>query len=239
MTIFIAIVGLGLLIFVHELGHFLASLALRMRPRKFYIGFPPAIVKHTRNGIEYGIGMIPLGGFVKIPGMHRPAPGDVDPVFGRAVEEAAGARGGRPIACGSRSTPATTTRRATRSPPSRSWPRSGRSREHAAHGVEKGVTDLGDALGPDAYWRARTWKRVLVIFAGPGGEHPLRDRPLHRALHDLGRQGDDHGRRRSRRVGAPLRSASLAGDRIVSIDGVADDRYASSRERSRSRTASR
>ena len=88
MTIFVSIVGLGLLVFVHELGHFAASLALRMRPRKFYIGFPPAVVKRTRNGIEYGIGMIPLGGFVKIPGMHRPAPAMSIPVFGRAVEEA-------------------------------------------------------------------------------------------------------------------------------------------------------
>ena len=97
MTIFVAIVGLGLLVFVHELGHFSASVALRMRPRKFYIGFPPAVLKRTRNGIEYGIGIIPLGGFVKIPGMHRPAPGDVDPVFARAVEEAAvPVRAGRP-----------------------------------------------------------------------------------------------------------------------------------------------
>jgi len=78
MTIFISIVGLGFLIFIHELGHFSASLALKMRPRKFYIGFPPAIVKRTRKEIEYGIGMIPLGGFVKIPGMHRPAAADVD-----------------------------------------------------------------------------------------------------------------------------------------------------------------
>ena len=75
MTIFIAIVGLGFLIFVHELGHFTASLALGMRPRRFYIGFPPAILKTTRNGIEYGLGAIPLGGFVKIPGMHRPGAG--------------------------------------------------------------------------------------------------------------------------------------------------------------------
>ena len=42
-----------------------------MNPRKFYLGFPPALVKRTRNGIEYGIGSIPLGGYVKIPGMHR------------------------------------------------------------------------------------------------------------------------------------------------------------------------
>ena len=93
MTILISIVGLGLLVFVHELGHFTASVALRMRPRKFYIGFPPALVKRTRNGIEYGIGTIPLGGFVKIPGMHRPASSDVDPVFGRAIEEAPGLAG--------------------------------------------------------------------------------------------------------------------------------------------------
>ena len=71
MTIFVAILGLGLLVFIHELGHFSVSLALGMRPRRFYIGFPPAIWKTTRKGIEYGIGAVPLGGFVKIPGMHR------------------------------------------------------------------------------------------------------------------------------------------------------------------------
>ena len=87
MTILVAILGLGLLILVHELGHFTASLALGMRPRRFYIGFPPAILKTTRNGIEYGLGAIPLGGFVKIPGMHRPAPVDVDAGLSRALHE--------------------------------------------------------------------------------------------------------------------------------------------------------
>ncbi|MGZ8687539.1 MAG: site-2 protease family protein, partial [Gaiellaceae bacterium] len=51
MTIFVSIVGLGLLIFIHELGHFGASLALRMRPRKFYVGFPPAVWKTNHKGI--------------------------------------------------------------------------------------------------------------------------------------------------------------------------------------------
>ena len=166
MTIFISIVGLGLLVFVHELGHFAASLALRMRPRKFYIGFPPAAVKRTRNGIEYGIGMIPLGGFVKIPGMHRPAAADVDPVFGRAVEEAPELAGPadrlrRSLDAddhdAARDSLAVFAELAAETPLS----------QQAAHAVEKGVTDIGDALGPDAYWRARTWKRVLVIFAGP------------------------------------------------------------------------
>ena len=88
MTIFVAILGLGLLVFIHELGHFSVSLALGMWPRRFYIGFPPAIWKTTRKGIEYGIGAVPLGGFVKIPGMHRPAPVDVDAGTSRALEEA-------------------------------------------------------------------------------------------------------------------------------------------------------
>ena len=34
--------------------------------------------------------------------------------------------------------------------------------------AERGLGDIGDALAPDAYWRAKTWKRVAVIFAGPG-----------------------------------------------------------------------
>jgi regulator of sigma E protease len=34
--------------------------------------------------------------------------------------------------------------------------------------AERGLSEVGDALAPDAYWRARTWKRVAVIFAGPG-----------------------------------------------------------------------
>src|SRR5258705_11464430 len=61
---------------IHEAGHFIAARAVGMTPRKFYLGFGPAIAKTTRGGVEYGIGSIPLGGDVKIPGMSRPSPGD-------------------------------------------------------------------------------------------------------------------------------------------------------------------
>ena len=74
MSFAIAIIGLGALVLVHEAGHFFASLALGMRPRKFYLGFPPAVLKTTRRGIEYGVGAIPLGGFVKIPSGIAPMP---------------------------------------------------------------------------------------------------------------------------------------------------------------------
>src|SRR2546426_9934511 len=88
MSVFIAIIGLAFLVFVHELGHFLTARAVGMRPRRFYIGFPPALAKTNRNGIEYGIGVIPLGGYVKIPGMHRLSAEDADLYVGRALRQA-------------------------------------------------------------------------------------------------------------------------------------------------------
>src|SRR6184192_3941505 len=88
VSILIAIVGLGFLVMIHEAGHFFTARAVGMRPRRFYLGFPPALVKTKRKGIEYGIGAIPLGGYVKIPGMHRPAPSDLDVFFGAAQVEA-------------------------------------------------------------------------------------------------------------------------------------------------------
>src|SRR4029453_18102107 len=55
--------------------------------------FPPPIVRWKRRNIEYGIGTIPLGGFVTIPGMHRPIPHDAEKRFSRAVSEAPGLAG--------------------------------------------------------------------------------------------------------------------------------------------------
>src|SRR5712691_9771440 len=87
MNVALAIAGLALLIVVHEAGHFFVARAVGMNPRKFYLGFPPALVRVRRKGIEYGIGVIPLGGYVKIPGMHRPAPSDLDVQFGPGLKE--------------------------------------------------------------------------------------------------------------------------------------------------------
>ena len=50
----------------------MAAKAVGMRVTKFYVGFPPAVVKRVVGGTEYGIGLIPLGGFVRIVGMGRP-----------------------------------------------------------------------------------------------------------------------------------------------------------------------
>lgn len=63
------ILGLSILVGLHELGHLLAARAFGMRVEQYFIGFPPKIWSTKRGETEYGIGAIPLGGFVKISGM--------------------------------------------------------------------------------------------------------------------------------------------------------------------------
>jgi regulator of sigma E protease len=217
MTVAIAILGLGFLIFVHECGHFFASLALRMRPRRFYIGFPPAIAKIKRNGIEYGIGAIPLGGFVKIPGMHRPAPSDVDHQFGRVLEEAPDLAGPFDRLRRSLSTGDMESARDAM-PELRKLVEDRHLSPQARTSAEKGLTELDDALGPDAYWRAPTWKRILVIFAGPAANIAL-------ALVLFAVLFTTSGGRATTTVdsvadSSPALAAGLqSGDQIFSIDG--------------------
>lgn len=63
------LLGLSILVGLHELGHLLAAKAFGMRVEKYSIGFPPKIWGKKFGETEYSIGMIPLGGFVKISGM--------------------------------------------------------------------------------------------------------------------------------------------------------------------------
>jgi regulator of sigma E protease len=56
------------LVFVHELGHFLAAKRVGIRVLKFQLGFNPTIVSFRRGDTEYGIGALPLGGYVKMAG---------------------------------------------------------------------------------------------------------------------------------------------------------------------------
>jgi regulator of sigma E protease len=153
MGLIAAIIGLALLVMIHEAGHFFAARAVGMTPRKFYLGFGPPIVKKVRGVVEYGIGSIPLGGYVKIPGMNRPSPGDLrrllDPVVAHEHDLEIGSfdvaveRG---------------------------------DYEHARElldgmrpglGDVRGLDELAWSLAPDAYWRQATWRRLVAIGAGP------------------------------------------------------------------------
>ena len=162
----VAVIGLAFLVLIHEAGHFYTARALGMRPRRFYIGFPPAVVKHTRKGIEYGIGAIPLGGYVKIPGMHRPAPSDIDAHLSQAVHEkpeliAPFERVKRRLARGEFE-PCDEINDLEQAMANAELS------SQARRSAERGLGELRDGLSGDAYWRAPVWKRVTVIFAGPG-----------------------------------------------------------------------
>jgi len=219
MSILVAIFGLAFLILVHEAGHFFTARGVGMRPRKFYIGFPPALLKTNRNGIEYGLGAIPFGGYVKIPGMHRPAPSDLDVHFGPALYEEPRLLGDvervkRLVGQGAfeeaRQALAKLEQALTHAT------LSGKARRAA----DRGLTELDDALGSDAYWRQRTWKRLAVIAAGPGANLVLAI-VLLAAVYMLGIPSDA-----SRKVGdvipgSPAAAAGLkADDRIIGVNRV-------------------
>jgi len=153
MGVTAAIIGLALLVMIHEAGHFVAARAVGMTPRKFYIGFGPAIAKTTRGGVEYGIGSIPLGGYVKIPGMNRPSPGDLAKLLppGEAEKHTAELQA-----------------------VDAAIERTDYDRAHELLlelkpelGETRAWQELEGSLARDAYWRAATWRRLTAIFAGP------------------------------------------------------------------------
>ena len=69
MSYLLAFLGFSALIWLHELGHFWAARRVGMKVERFSLFFPPHIWKRRRGETEYAIGLIPLGGYVKIMGM--------------------------------------------------------------------------------------------------------------------------------------------------------------------------
>ena len=219
MNIFIAILGLAILILLHEAGHFFVARAVGMNPRRFYLGFPPALVRVRRNGIEYGIGAIPLGGYVKIPGMHRPAASDLDVQLGPALKE--DPRLFPKVARVRRALEARDLEGARASLPElEQMVAEAKVSPAAAKAAERGVGELRDSLSDDAYWRQRTWKRVAVIFAGPG-TNILVAILLVTAAYLIGAPGDTS--RTVKAVTSPSPAAQIglrSGDKIIAVNGI-------------------
>ena len=219
MTWLVVILGLALLVFLHELGHFSVARLVGMKPCAFYIGFPPAVVKVRRNGIEYGIGAVPLGGYVRIPGMQRPAAGDFQSLVSPALEEApaldapAGAvqsgldredfeaaRAALPALSGALEQAQLTSSARV-------------SAEQAVRGVDEGTA-------ADAYWRQPTWKRVAAVAAGPG-MNILVAFLIFFAVYATGAPSQNPSTEVAQvQANTPAAAAGLRpGDRIVAVDG--------------------
>ncbi len=68
-TIASFLIALGVLVFVHELGHFLVAKWAGIRVERFSLGYPPKMIGFTRGETEYCISWVPFGGYVKVAGM--------------------------------------------------------------------------------------------------------------------------------------------------------------------------
>jgi regulator of sigma E protease len=79
MSWVLTILGIVLLIVLHELGHFTVAKLVGMRVERFSLFFPPTIARFRRGETEYAIGAIPAGGYVKITGMNPEELEDLDP----------------------------------------------------------------------------------------------------------------------------------------------------------------
>ena len=221
MTWVVVAGGLLLLVFLHELGHFSVALLVGVRPRSFYVGFPPAIFKVQRKGIEYGLGAIPLGGMVRIPGMNRPAGRDIEAFMAGALRE----------------DPALTSlvqrvRRALEAedfaaarkllPELRDELEQAQLSTSARRSANRALRDLDEGTGLDAYWRQATWKRIAIIAAGP-----IANILVAFVIFVVVFATGAPSQKPSTKVGqvehnTPAAAAGLkAGDRVVAVDGHA------------------
>ena len=73
-SIFAFVFVLGVLIFVHELGHFMMARRIGVRVLTFSLGFGPKLIGFTRGETEYCISLVPLGGYVKMAGENPDDP---------------------------------------------------------------------------------------------------------------------------------------------------------------------
>ena len=69
-SVILAALGFMILIILHEFGHFAAAKWVGMRVERFALFFPPLIWRRQRGETEYALGLIPLGGYVRISGMN-------------------------------------------------------------------------------------------------------------------------------------------------------------------------
>lgn len=82
LMILYGIIVLGLLVFIHEGGHYLAARAFGVRVTEFMLGLPGPNIGFTRNGTKFGVTAVPLGGYARICGME---PGGESPHLERVL----------------------------------------------------------------------------------------------------------------------------------------------------------
>ena len=204
MSWVLVVVGFSALIILHEFGHFIVAKATGMRVERFFLFFPPKLVSVKRGETEYGIGMIPLGGFVKITGMNpeelEPRDDPVESNFGRSGLE---------------------TEDAGRDTPQGLLERVEASGQDPSEQEEK----LSPEVLKRAYYNQPVWKRVVVIAAGPAMNILIAFVILFFLAFSLN-QITGPGLKIADLTGdSPAKTVLQPGDKVVSIDGQTLDNF--------------
>jgi regulator of sigma E protease len=193
----LVVAGFCALIILHEFGHFLAAKRTGMRVERFFLFFPPKLFSVKRGETEYGIGMIPAGGFVKITGMN---PEELE-----AAEVPAGSSAGRPEL-------------ATPTGAGRDTPEGLLERVESSGQDPNELQGLPPEVLKRAYYNQPVWKRIVVIGAGPAMNVLIAFLVLFFLAFGLQRAT-------TLEVGSiekdkPAQGVLKPGDQIVSVDGV-------------------
>jgi regulator of sigma E protease len=72
LEVVLVILAFSVMIFVHELGHFIMALRVGIKVKTFSMGMGPKLFSITRDGIEYRLSLIPIGGYVNMLGKTLP-----------------------------------------------------------------------------------------------------------------------------------------------------------------------
>jgi len=158
--------GLGLVIFVHELGHFVAAKACGVKCEKFYIGFdipikigpialPSALCKFRWGETEYGVGILPLGGYVKMLGQDDNPKRQAEENERIKVRKKEGESVEQPEV-------------ATSVDSSSDHPEASGDTGNGANAVNKDACDQEEnfELDPRSYPARPVWQRMIIISAG-------------------------------------------------------------------------
>jgi regulator of sigma E protease len=209
----LAILGFAALIILHEAGHFTAAKAVGMRVERFSLFFGPLLVKFRRGETEYGIGPIPLGGYVKITGMNpnEELPEEVE------LEQERSKLAHAPAAVGAYAMSAGGTGAVG----------SGGTASSASSARIDALAAEVARIKARAYYNQPVWKRVVVILAGPAVNLVIAFVIMAVLFASNGQYVFHNGQPVATRTVAgdliaPASSYLRAGDQIVAVDGRRD-----------------
>ena len=198
MSWLLVVVGFSALIILHEFGHFIVAKATGMRVERFFLFFPPKLVSVKRGETEYGIGMIPLGGFVKITGMN---PEELEPRDD--PEEGNFGRSGLVTDDAGRDTPQGLLQRV----------------EASGQDQSEREEELSPEVLKRAYYNQPVWKRVVVIAAGPAMNILIAFVILFFLAFSLNQITGPGLKIADLTDDSPAKTVLEPGDKVVSIDG--------------------